>query len=512
MSFDDTKKLLDTMIEDARRLCVRSPILFRMSTRSRIIHSKNTRYGINNGSYFQTITTSKGIMETISLSASYYNSLDPENSSDNTQKFIKPRFLQMIVLLLSLLNDDDLREIADFLESTYRLKANRQHLELLFMKVMPIISINSKVFLKAMVPAYEGFPLTEPMHENLHGHYWNTFIQRILNQGYLLPGTVTDLGSNELSWVVKWPEEGFKSSSVFNNLQYTGSNSRTFNEIPPVDLHPEGGLKEVTVVLTNGDTYTIESNDLERITCMNAGTFNTRQARMNGRHYDLDIEEVVLNDSMNEAISILNGVIRRVNWWLTSTRNDKGAAGAIVRRLTRKDKPVELVLAEEQLGPGRLTKNRALLNQDILATAYKLEGRKITKKDTIRIMATHNRNIRAMVRHFERGMNGLEYKLDGTERKTIRNELEKVSIKINHSEDMRRRIDEDEDLSDEPIVKAIYPGANGPTDPAIWQDYLARIANNRLHVDAKQFAVTNVTWLSDEYVSLLYSFPEIKVP
>jgi hypothetical protein len=33
MTFEETRNLLDTMIEDARRLCVRSPILFRMSTR-----------------------------------------------------------------------------------------------------------------------------------------------------------------------------------------------------------------------------------------------------------------------------------------------------------------------------------------------------------------------------------------------------------------------------------------------------------------------------------------------
>lgn len=508
MSFDDTKKLLDTMIEDARRLCVRSPILFRMSTRSSIIHSKNTRYGVNNGSYFQTITTSKGIVETISLSAAYFNSLEPGNSSDSntTQKYIRPRFLQMIILLLSLLNDDDLAEIADFLESTYRLKANRQHLELLFMKVMPLMSINSKVFLKAMVPAYEGFPLNQPMQENLHSHYWNTFIQRILNQGYLLPGTVDDLGRNEFSWIVKWPEEGFRSSDVFNNLQYMGSNSRTFNEIPPVDLHPEASLKEVTVQMTNNDSYAIDSSDLERITCMNTGTYSARQARLNGRLFDLEIEEVVLNDSMNEALSILNGVIRRVNWWLTSTKNGRGAAGAIVRRLTktaRKEKPVELVLTEEQFGPGRLTKNRALLNQDIVAIAYKLEGRKITKRDTIRIMATHNRNIRAVVRHFERGMVSLEYKLDNKERKTIRNELERVTTKINHSEDMRHRIDEDEDFSDEPIVKAIYPGANGPTDPAIWQDYHARFTNGCLHVDAKQFTVANALWTRDDMIEVM---------
>jgi hypothetical protein len=508
MSFDDTKKFLDIMIEDARRVCVRSPILFRMSTRSSIIHSKNTRYGVNNGSYFQTITTSKGIAETILLSASYFNSLEPGNSSDSNtaQNYIRPRFLQMIILLLSLLNDDDLVDIADFLESTYRLKANRQHLELLFLKVMPLMSINSKVFLNAMIPAYEGFPLNQPMQENLHSHYWNTFVQRILNQGYLLPGTVDDLGSDEFSWIVKWPEEGFRSSDVFNSLQFTGSNSRTFNDIPPVDLHPEANLKEVTVQMTNNQLYGIDSCDLERITCMNTGIYSTRQARLNGRLYDLEIEEFVLNDAMNEAISILNGVIRRVNWWLTSTQSGRGAAGAMVRRLTksaRKDKPVELVLMDEQFGPGRLTKNRALLNHDIVAIAYKLEGRKITKRDAIRTMASENRKIRAVVRHIERGMETLEYKLDNKDKKTVGNDLEKVTIKINRSEEMRHQIDEDEDEPDEPIVKAIYPGANGPTDPAIWQDYQARFTNGSLHVDAKQFTVASATWTRDDMIEVM---------
>jgi len=267
MSFDETKDLLETMIEDARRLCVRSPILFRMSTRSRIINSKNTRYGVDNGRYFQTLTTSKGIKETISLSASYYNSLDPSGTNDATQKFIRPRFLQMVTLLLSLLNDDDLLDISEFLETTYRLKAERKHLELLFLKVIPLVSINSKVFLKAMIPAYEGFPMTEPMMEHFYGNYWNTFIQRIINQGYLLPGTVGDLGSETQSWIVRWPEDGFKSSVVFNNLQYSGPRNRTFNDIPPIELHPESCLKELTVIMNNQEKFTIDSTDLERITC-----------------------------------------------------------------------------------------------------------------------------------------------------------------------------------------------------------------------------------------------------
>ena len=99
MTYEETKELLETMIEDARRLCIRSPILFRMSTRAKIINSDNTRYGADHGPMFRTLTTSKGIKEIISLSSSYYNSLDPTGEDDTTQQFIRPRFLQMMVLV-----------------------------------------------------------------------------------------------------------------------------------------------------------------------------------------------------------------------------------------------------------------------------------------------------------------------------------------------------------------------------------------------------------------------------
>jgi hypothetical protein len=293
MTYEETRVLLDTMIEDARRLCVRSPVLFRMSTRTKIIHSTNTRYGINHGSMFRTLTTSQGIKEIISLSASYFNSLDPVGSSDNTQKLIRPRFLQMIVLLLSLLNDEDLSEIADFLESTYKLKAERKHLELLFLKVIPLMSINSRVFLRAMIPAIEGFPLNADYDSSsdAQAHWWDVFVRRILEQGYILPGSVLDLGRDELSWVVKWPEDGFKSTSVFNNLQYAGSNLRTVNEIAPIEFHPESAHSELRTIMTNGEEYTIGSADLDRITCLAPGIYSVQEAGSNGRNYDLVINE-----------------------------------------------------------------------------------------------------------------------------------------------------------------------------------------------------------------------------
>lgn len=220
MSSEETAQLLDTMIEDARRLCIRSPVLFRMSTRAKIINSTDTRYGINHGSMFRTLTTSQGIKEIISLSASYFNSLDPDSDKDTTQKRIRPRFLQMLVLLLSLLNDQDLAEIADFLQSTYQFNAERKHLELLFLKVIPLQSINSKVFLHSLVPAVDGQALVDiykynPVEQEVHAHVFDVFVQRILGEGYLLPGTVPDLNREENSVSLQYSRLNLFNREIF---------------------------------------------------------------------------------------------------------------------------------------------------------------------------------------------------------------------------------------------------------------------------------------------------------
>jgi hypothetical protein len=208
------------MIEDARRLFTRSPILFRMSTRQHIISSRNTRYGVDTGNMFQTFATSSAIKTVISMSSSYFNSLKQYREADQAK--IRPRFLQMLVLLLSLINDgkflskylcegvnsvltgfnlDDLRALAEFLQKTYRITAERQHLELLILKVLPLSSINSSIFLTALVTAIER-PLAHhgaanPSEQRV---LWDQFIQVLLGLNYVLPGTIDQLGRSECSW------------------------------------------------------------------------------------------------------------------------------------------------------------------------------------------------------------------------------------------------------------------------------------------------------------------------
>ncbi|MCJ1402768.1 hypothetical protein MMC11_005989 [Xylographa trunciseda] len=498
MSFEETRVLLDTMIEDARRLCVRSPILFRMSTRSRIIQSKNTRYGVDHQHMFQTISTSQGIREIISLGSSYYNSLDPSGSTDDTQKYIRPRFLQMIVLLLSFLNNEDLKEIKDFLEKTYSLRADRAHLELLFLKVIPLLSINSTVFLQSMVPAFEGFPLSEDGSRD-DSHDWNVFIQRILQQGYLLPGTVADLGRERLSWIVKWPDNGFRSTVIFNNLQYAGCRLRTINDIPPIELHPEANLKELTVVMTNGSRYTISPNDLDKITCLQPGLYTVWEPGSGGRELDLEVQEFHLNVELEKSIRRMNEIIHEINGRLATPRRHS----SVTRRLMKKNVS-ELSFLNDFKGSGRLTKDLALLNQDTLAMAYKIDGRKIPKKDAIRSMAQDIRELTAFISYLERRMGDIDSKPFSQETAHLKRALEGVKNQNGIADEHRRRIGDDADISDEPIAKVIYPGGVDVKGPQVWNDYRAWFTQNDglLHVEAKVSQVASLNWVSTEIIEV----------
>lgn len=156
-----------------------------MSTRSKIITAKDLRYGVNQGRQFVTVSTSKGIREIVALCASFFASLDPK---PKWQQKIRPRFLQIIVVLLSFLNDNDLLESMEFLETTFGFRADRRNLELLIMKVLPYRSINAKVFLNSCITNFEGF--SPAKRQSDLGSCWDTFItrsscpSRILAAGY----------------------------------------------------------------------------------------------------------------------------------------------------------------------------------------------------------------------------------------------------------------------------------------------------------------------------------------
>ncbi|MCJ1358322.1 MAG: hypothetical protein MMC33_008321 [Icmadophila ericetorum] len=507
MSSTNASQVLETMIEDARRLCIRSPVLFRMSTRVHIIRSHDTRYGINHTSMFRTLTTSKGIREMISLSASYFTSLDPASTGDyRSQSQIKSQFLQMLILLLSLLNNKDLDEIKDFLESTFEIRADRQHLEIVFLKLIPLVSINQKVFLKAMIPTCAGYPLQDDDTAN-YGEHWDTFIQTLLLQGFVLPGTVLGLGRDEFSWIVRWPEKkGFHSTEVFNNLQYHGCHLRAINDIPPIEVHREGGPKEITVLLSNGNTVVIGSADVDGITAFSPGRYTVQESGSGSRLFDLEIQEIWVNRHIAQATRVINQVIDEYNKWqgqaskrkVLKMPGSKGTGHGFLKGFK---------------GEGRITRHMALLNQDTLAIAYKIDGSKVTGLDAAGNIGSEIRHLNELLSYIERSMNDVDLRSFNVDKRELKVTLGSIRQNIDLAIREKDRIYNIPQISDEPIEKILHPDSSHEAGPEIWNDYHAVFTgppDNLLVIDAKRAIVKSFKWLSAEIVEVCLDRHSIK--
>ncbi|EXJ77115.1 hypothetical protein A1O3_10273 [Capronia epimyces CBS 606.96] len=495
----ETIKLLDMMIEDARRLCIRSPILFRMSTRRHIISSKNTRYGVDHGTMFQTLTTSSGIKNIISLSAAYFNSLASYNKQE--QQLIRPRFLQMLVLLLSLLNDDDLRELAEFLEVTYSIRAERQHIELLILKVLPLMSINSKIFLQSLVTAFDG-PLVNPSpHLADQPVIWNIFLHRLLQHKYILPGTIEQLGDDDFSWVVNWPDGGYSDSSIFKNLH----------------------SNEVTAVFTNGFRYIVSIEDLENITRMTPRKYALIEATLEARSFDLDITDVHVNEPLYRAIWEINSILTLVKSILparpkhtmsTRLNNILGDKLTISRRLSRGGRNSEPTFLPEIKGSGRLTYHVATLsNGQMLAVSYKVEGRKITRRELVRHLASDLSKMRAAMEAIETTVHQTfeEKRVNEHIRQTVsrvRAALAAVWRLHRAAEENKEKMEKySTQLGDEPITKVLYPIGSDETPVAAWNHYKAWHVGgeNVLYIEAHRRVVRSVT-MTDDNTTLEVTF------
>lgn len=101
---------------------------------------------------------------------------------------------------------------------------------------------------------------------------------------------------------MKWPADGFKSTAVFKDLQYTGTKARAMNDIPTFEIRPESAKDELTVVLTNNDLYNIGTDDLEKIMCLTPGNYSVQEAKERGRHVELRIDENMINVELYEAV------------------------------------------------------------------------------------------------------------------------------------------------------------------------------------------------------------------
>ena len=378
---------------------------------------------------------------------------------------------------------------------------------MLFLKVIPLLSINPRVFLKALIPATESFPLSNDRDED-HSHIWNVFVKRILRDGYLLPGTVHDLGRERLSWLYKWPEAGLKSTAVFSNLQY-GGRLRTMNDIPPFEINPGGAsLKEVTVVMTDLAQYTIDAIDLEHIICLTPGTYSVREAGASHLNHDLVIEEYEINGDLHEAIRKTNAIIQEVNSWLAST-NLKGNVKSRLRGKGRN----EPVFFTEYKGSGRITRNVAVLSHARMAVAYKVEGRKISGTDVVRSMARDIGVLNGLIRSVETKSTIIDNKAAALDKKALKHALEEANNLIKLADQSRVSLNAVDDISEEPISKCLYPERDVGKEPAVWNEYKASCEEHQglLRIEGKVSTVNDVNWLNEDIIELSLKDQSAKV-
>ncbi|KAI9892058.1 MAG: hypothetical protein M1814_001763 [Vezdaea aestivalis] len=530
-SLENTRGLLDTMQEDVRRLVLRSPVLFRMGTRRHIVRSKATRYGFDDGFQFRTFSTSQGIREIISTSASYYNSLSVYEHKNDVKASMRSKFLQMIVLLIAFLNDDDLKEISNFLESTYHFQTDRESIEMLILKVLPLGSINSKVFINSLRQAtLSGWGPIPPDRDDWEGHKetWEQALHYWQTKGYWLPGAVVkkELGKEPNSWIVQWPERvGFDSSAVFNRLQHMDKNN-VMNEIPPFNLYHHLVEKELTVDLVSGDKVTIDSRDVQGITSLIAGQYITTEAKQNGRGLDLEINETVVNDPLYQAARSINSITRL----LKSYASDLTRRKSLTFRRIKKD---EDAFRREVQCSGRLTCSTASFQGKHLATAYKNEGRKITRNDLVRTFHHDTQQIRSAVHSLGERLDqirtlhvftSVEYQDRYRELREMHNS---AAADLSTAErNCQEIMNHNPRLRDDPIMKVYYSADDDVINtPEEWFDYRAWWTSNQtqltnraarpihgyLYVESEHLIVKGVEWVSDAQLRVQFNDENLSI-
>ena len=218
----------------AMRLWASSPVLISIATRQKVLRSKNILYGSHGEERFISAATNRDLVETLASYMDFFERLKLCLDSQGHAALL-PRYLQVATLLLSLLTSKDLESLADAQNQFYGLSLRQFDIEILFLKVIPLISTSPRTFLETLIPIVDQWPVPEQSLTKLP-KLWARFQRRLAEEGYLLPASSDELGFRESSWTVQWPAQGIKSSSVFDRIQLHGTRSKAFNEVPSIAL------------------------------------------------------------------------------------------------------------------------------------------------------------------------------------------------------------------------------------------------------------------------------------
>lgn len=562
LSPKDIIVILDTMINDVRRLSSRSPTLFRLATRSTIAKSKDTRYGVDYGNVFATMTTSEGIRIFIEKSVAYYLSL-PANSAD--EETVRPKFLQMLVMLLALLNDQDLKIISGLLETTFKIPGDREGIELLILKVLPLASINSKVFMEDLLEACNyrvgNVALEEPKQQL---EQWQRLQQDFAEKGYIFPvptkqivpmeefeddlealmdqqelndhdseaftrqptdvpmgiiPTASLISQYPKSWMAPWPEyNGIRDSTIFRHIQhceklrkegnFQQETIRAINHIPHLDVTSEDREDEYLAIFVNGARFRVRSADPDNISAMKKDKYTLKEIESNSI-VDLDIETDLLNGPFIELTKQHNYLVDRISEFLGSRRERRRSL--LLNRpspttFTRIQEPIEAMRVWADLVPRSGQSQRC-------AEAFKLGDRIVFREDILRNMNDVLSRVKSSVQRIEKAIPG--YRIRTSDEEIRRMQEAHISaliaslenIESLQNEALRKRSElinqSDTSLPSDPILSIVYTSFIGTSgEKPEWQPYVSRLHSDRerLIVQAKKFVVDNV--LEDEILKL----------
>ena len=105
--------------------------------------------------------------------------------SKEAQEKIRPKFMQMVVFLLSLLNDEDLKNLQPALEQSYDLKADRKSIEMTILKVLTYFAVGSNLFLTGVISAFQMKPILIKDDEKSESIAWDHFLGEAARLGWL---------------------------------------------------------------------------------------------------------------------------------------------------------------------------------------------------------------------------------------------------------------------------------------------------------------------------------------
>jgi len=165
------------------------------------------------------------------------------------------------------------------------------------------------------------------------------------------------------------------------------------------------------------------------------------------------------------------------------------------RAISVRNSTAELALNNAVRGPGRLTRNIAIVGKDSLAISYKLDGRKVSRRDAVRSITQTSNIITRHTSHYHACLNSIPNEA----KQELKGALERIFTQLNLAKDVRHSVESQllPEPSDEPIAKVIQQELSGSSYVGDWHPYAARIKDRYLHIEAQRDKVRSLEWLLD---------------